>query len=466
MKESFHILLVEDEKVLRDALQHALSQAQYHVTAVSSALQARETIKENKFDIAIMDIRLPDGNGIELLREFRHLDQDLRVIITTGYAEIDIAIDAIRLGASDFIRKPFDIDELLIRIEETLKSRSLTLTNRELNKQVQTMHSQETLIGQSESIVRIRKTIELLSESESNVLITGDTGTGKEVVARLLHTLGSRSRKPFVPVNCGAIPEELLESELFGHVKGSFTGAIRNRLGRFELANGGSIFLDEIGDMSQKLQVKLLRVLQERSFEPVGSNAPVQVNVRVIAATHRNLEEEIKAGQFREDLYYRLNVIPLHIAPLCERNSDILLLAKHFMNFFNSSKQSGLTGFSSKAEAIMMSYQWPGNVRELQNVMERISTLKAAGCIEVNDLPSKMLDQAQRIRSNISASFGSDEEIDLKNMVEEFENELIVSALNRFNWNKNRTAQFLSLKRTTLVEKIKKKNLNPENHLH
>jgi len=461
MRETAFILLVEDEKELREALKEVLNQAHYHVEAVGNTFQAKEAMENNKFDLAILDVRLPDGTGIDLLRKVRQTDNDIAVIMMTAFADVDTAVDAIRLGADDFIKKPFDMDELLVRIDEIMKKRSLVRDNKALSKQVQTMRGQGSLIGQSESMNKIRNVLEVLSDSDSTVLITGESGTGKEVVARQLHMTGNRSNKPFVSINCGAIPEELLESELFGHVKGAFTGAMRTKPGRFELANNGVIFLDEIGDMSPNLQVKLLRVLQERCIEPVGSEKTVKIDVRIIAATHRNLEEEIEAGRFREDLYYRLNVIPLHLSPLRERGEDVLLLAEHFMNHFNASKQSEISGMTDEAKQIMLNYPWPGNVRELQNVMERTSTLKRSGMIEAQDLPSKMLDQTQRLKQNMQLDMDSEDSIDLKGMVDEFENNLIVSALNRFDWNKNRAANFLSLNRTTLVEKIKKKSLQP-----
>jgi len=455
------ILLVEDDDDLRLTLKEVLNQAQYHVMAVSNASQASEAIDRNKFDLSILDIRLPDGNGIDLLRKLRQTNEDNVVIMMTAYAEVDVAVDAIRLGADDFIKKPFDMDELLVRIAEILKKRNLRRENKALNQQVQHLRSHGVMVGQSQSINKIRQAIELLGDSDSTVLITGESGTGKEIVARQLHKLGSRSHKPFVSINCGAIPEELLESELFGHVKGAFTNAVRARPGRFEIANGGVIFLDEIGDMSPKLQVKLLRVLQERCFEPVGSEKTREVDVRIIAATHRNLEDEISKGHFREDLFYRINVIPLELPPLRKRGEDILLLADHFIQHFNTEKKSSISGMTGQTKQVMLDYRWPGNIRELRNIMERVATLKRSGQIDIQDLPSRMLDQTRRIQQNLHLDINREDHIDLKGMVDEFENTLIVSALNRFSWNKNKTAIFLSLNRTTLVEKIKKKGLQP-----
>jgi len=459
VKQSTFILLVEDNEDFRLILQEALESAGFHVTSAANATRAREAMSLGKFDLTVLDVRLPDGNGIDLMREFRQIDPDMGIIIMTGYAEVDTAVDAVRLGANDFLKKPFDIDEMLVRIGELMKTRQLKKDNVTLREQVR---SQETgLIGQCDSIRKLQETIKLLANSDSTVLISGESGCGKEVLAKALHKSGSRSGKPLVSINCGAIPEELLESELFGHVKGAFTGAIRARPGRFEIANGGTIFLDEIGDMSPKLQVKLLRVLQERCFEPVGSQQSIQVDVRVIAATHRDLEKEIEAGRFREDLYYRLNVIPLYLAPLRERGDDIFLLADHFLSRFNAEKQSNITGISDDVKRAMLAYHWPGNVRELQNLMERVTTLKREGVIELEDLPSRMLSERERVLQSFQMDVQSVSSIDLKATVDEFESHLILSALQRFGWNKNQAANFLTMNRTTLVEKIKKKGLQP-----
>lgn len=461
MKQSAFILLVEDNENFRLILQEALETAGFHVTPAANATRAREAMAMGKFDLTILDVRLPDGNGIELLREFRQSDPDMGIIIMTGYAEVDTAVDAIRLGANDFLKKPFDIDELLIRISELLKNRQLKNDNKTLLEQVRNQDRITGLIGQCDAIQKLGNTIRLLANSDSTVLITGESGCGKEVLAKSLHKSGTRSGKPMVSINCGAIPEELLESELFGHVKGAFTGAVRARPGRFEIANGGTIFLDEIGDMSAKLQVKLLRVLQERCFEPVGSQQSIHVDVRVIAATHRDLEEEIAAGRFREDLYYRLNVIPLMLPPLRKRGEDVLLLSNHFLSRFNEEKGASITGMSEEVKRTMLNYQWPGNVRELQNLIERVTTLKRVGIIELEDLPSRMISDRDRVLQSFQMDMDNAEGIDLKSTVDEFESHLILSALQRFNWNKNQAANFLAMNRTTLVEKIKKKGLQP-----
>ncbi|MDX8392640.1 MAG: sigma-54 dependent transcriptional regulator [Mariprofundaceae bacterium] len=460
MNQTAYILLVDDEKELRETLQELLQHARHHVTSCANAMDAKDAVRNGKFDVALLDIRLPDGDGLELLRDFRSADPNMGVIMMTGYAEVDTAVDAVRLGADDFLKKPFDMDEMLVRIDELLKKRDLKTDNKELTKQVKASQAKHTLIGQSAAIVKVRDMVNLLSDSDSTVLITGESGTGKEVVARMLHNVGTRAKKPMVCMNCGAIPEELLESELFGHVKGAFTGAIKARPGRFEVANGGTIFLDEIGDMSPNLQVKLLRVLQERKFEPVGSTQSMDVDVRVIAATHRDLEKEISKNRFREDLYYRLNIIPIELPPLHERDDDILLIAEHFIAYFNKLKKADIEGFSDAAKQIILQYRWPGNVRELQNLMERIATLKRSGIVEPDDIPSRMLSKADRIKQGFQMDFSTVEKMDFNAVVDEFENHLIVSALERFDWNKNQAAGFLTLNRTTLVEKIKKKGLS------
>jgi len=459
VSKTAYLLLVDDEEDLRLTIQESLEQANHHVTTATNAMRAREAVTHGKFDIAVLDIRLPDGSGVDLLHEFKEIDPNMGIILITGYAEVDTAVEAIRLGADDFLKKPFDHDELLVRVEALLKKRQLQQDHHALKKQLATSDNEKMLIGQSRGMQKIREMAHLLGDSDSTVLISGESGTGKEVLANLLHKSGSRANKPFVSINCGAIPEELLESELFGHVKGAFTGAVKSRPGRFEVANRGTIFLDEIGDMSAKLQVKLLRVLQERCFEPVGSHQSISVDVRVVAATHRDLEEEIEKGNFRQDLYYRLNVIPMRLPPLRERGEDILQLVNHFLNKFNHEKKSSISGISDVAEHAVIRYGWPGNVRELQNLMERVTTLKRSGIIDIEDLPSRMLDSGERAQRGFMIELEDHDEVDFKGIVDEFESHLILSALERFDWNKNRAAKFLSMNRTTLVEKIKKKGL-------
>jgi len=460
MKQPSFILLVDDEKEMRLSLGEALQLESHHVTCACNALQARQALNNGKYDIAILDIKLPDGNGLDLLAEFRTSNPDMGFIMITGFANIDMAVETVRLGADDFLKKPFDFDELIVRVDEVLKKRRLQRDLDTLSSHEKIRQSKKEFIGQSKAIRKVLSIIKLLGNSDSTVLITGETGTGKEVIAKTVHGSGARSCKPFVSINCGAIPEELLESELFGHVKGAFTGAIHARTGRFERANKGTIFLDEIGDMSLKLQIKLLRVLQERCFEPVGGNQTIHVDVRVIAATHQDLEALITERRFREDLYYRLNVIPIQLPPLRERDEDVFLIADHFIRFFNQTRGSHIESINGDVREIFANYGWPGNVREIQNLIERISTLKRGGQITKDDLPGRMLSCNQRIAQNFNVDFSGETEINLKGMVDEYENQLILSTLKRFDGNKTKAAAFLSMNRTTLVEKIKSKNLS------
>jgi len=459
VKQTAYVLLVDDDENIRSTIQETLEDANYHVTAVANAMRAREAMENGCFDGVVLDICLPDGSGIDLLKEFRVVAPNMGIVLMTGYSEVNTAVEAVRLGADDFLKKPFDLGELLLRLEKVLKKRAESKAHRLLKQKIKADDSSRSLIGHCPNICKLREVARLLGDSDSTVLITGESGTGKEVIANLLHQSGNRSSKPFVSINCGAIPEELLESELFGHVKGAFTGAIRARPGRFDVANGGTIFLDEIGDMSAKLQVKLLRVLQERCFEPVGSQQSVHIDVRVVAATHRNLEQEIERGTFRQDLYYRLNVIPLELPTLHERGDDVLLLARHFMDIFNDKKGAALSGIHEQVQASFLSYPWPGNVRELQNLIERVATLKRSGEITLEDLPSRMLNEGQRAMQSFRIQIEEHDNLDFKGIVDEFESHLIMLALERFQWNKNQAAKFLSMNRTTLVEKIKKKGL-------
>ena len=454
------VLLVEDNKDVRELLTEVLLGHGYHVKAADRIGDAEIAMQTTHFDAAIFDIKLPDGDGLELVRKARAITPEMGIILITGFAEVDLAIDALRVGADDFMKKPFSPDELIVRLEEVLNRHQVYRQyDRLLNEKAAESLSQN-MIGACAAIEKIRNTIRMLSESDSTVLITGETGTGKEVVAKLLHQTGSRARNPFVSINCGAIPEELLESELFGHVKGAFTGAVKSRTGRFELAHKGTIFLDEIGDMSPNLQVKLLRVLQERAFEPVGSNETIEVDVRVVAATHRNLEKMVEEGKFREDLFYRLNVIPIHLPPLRERGEDVLTLAEHFLEHFRQTRGSQIGSLSKSAAKRFLEYSWPGNIRELQNVIERICTFKAEGDIETEDLPDKMLNEIEMLQRDFRIGEAGDFPIDLKAMVDEYELQLIMSALNHAQGNKSKAAELLTIKRTTLIEKLKKRGIS------
>lgn len=461
---SSRVLIVDDESTLRTALFRALDRKGLSVVTANRIEEAKLLAQgDQALDLAIVDLNLPDGDGIELMGHLKSLYPSCEVIILTGHGSIESAVRATQRGAFHFITKPFNMDELLSLTEKALTHRKLQQENLQLRTELQRKRNFDQIIGTSEGIQDVMRMIERVSDSDSTVLVTGESGTGKELVARAIHANSPRVEQAFIAINCGAIPAELLESELFGHVKGAFTGALANRVGRFELADGGTIFLDEIGDLEPSLQVKLLRVLQQRSFEPVGGTKSVQVNVRVIAATNKNLEEEVAAGRFREDLFYRLNVIPILIPALRERRPDVPLLLGHFVEIFNRNKGRGLTGFSPEALDCLMAYNWPGNIRELENLVERLSILKGQGLIEVTDLPPKYRSASSQLKAT-SLTLGDipDQGLDFNTAVDQFENQLILRALEKTGWNRNQAALLLRLNRTTLVEKIKKKGLRPQ----
>lgn len=452
------ILVVDDELPIRELLSTILTGEGYSVSTASSLSEALKLIKEDFYDVIITDLKLPKGNGIDVLRQIRRLNLDTLGIVLTGFGSVESAIEALRTGAYDYITKPFHADEIKILVRKALEYKKLHKENIYLRRQIQSTHRVENIVGTSSGMQELFRLIQTVADSDSTILIFGESGTGKELVARAIHYAGPRRNHPLIPVNCGAIPEDLLESELFGHVKGAFTGAVMNRVGRFQLADGGTIFLDEIGDMSPKLQVKLLRVLQEQEFEPVGSTETIKINVRVIAATNKDLEHSVAEKRFREDLYYRLNVIPLYIPPLRERREDIPLLIQHFVEKFNKLKRRKITGFSPKAIELLQEYLWPGNVRELENLVERMAILKSVGEVTVRDLPQKFkVPEAETIPA--VGPFPEDG-IDFNSVVNDFEKRLILRALNKTEGVKSHAARLLKIKRTTLVEKMKKKGIS------
>lgn len=454
------ILIVDDEASLRTALFRLLDRKGYQAITAASHKEAETISQSDKaLDLAIVDLRLPDGDGLDLMERLRALHPNIQIIILTGHASIETAVEATRRGAFHFVTKPCNLEEVISLVDRALSHGKLAVENQHLRTALNTKYHFDKIIGQSDAITQVLNMIERVAKSDSTVLIMGESGTGKELIAKALHFNSSRANEPFIPINCGAIPAELLESELFGHVKGAFTGAIANRSGRFELAEDGTLFLDEIGDMSPALQVKLLRVLQEKKFEPVGGTKTISSNARVIAATNVDLEMAVEEGQFREDLFYRLNVIPIRIPSLRERKTDIPLLLNHFMQHFNRTRGCALSGVSPEAMDLLVNYSWPGNIRELENLVERLSILKGNGIIDVIDLP-------ERYRQNARPKEPSqldipDNGMDFNTAVDNYENALIMRALEKTGWNRNQAALLLRLNRTTLVEKIKKKGLRP-----
>ncbi len=452
------ILVVDDDKASRGVLSGFLEMANYEVIEAGDGKEALEILDDSSFDSVITDLKMPGMDGVSLIKSINEQSRDIVAIVLTGFASVETAVLAMKAGAYDYITKPINRDELLLTLRKGLEFNRLRKENTSLKRALRRKYSFEGLVGDSDAIQKVYSMIERVADSDSTVLVLGESGTGKELVARTIHYNSSRSDKPLVPINCGAIPESLLESELFGHEKGAFTGAYSARAGRFELANGGTIFLDEIGDMSPSLQVKLLRVLQERQFERVGGTKTIKVDVRVVTATNQDLEKAVAEKKFREDLYYRINVIPITIPPLRERIGDIPLLVKHFSEVFSKKKGKKIDGISDEAMSLLVSYHWPGNVRELENMIERLAVLKREGVINVSDLPEKFA--PVRAKAVLNTVFIPEEGIDLEAHVNQFENKLILQALEKAGGVKSKAAQFLQMNRTTLVEKMKKKGLN------
>jgi DNA-binding NtrC family response regulator len=452
------ILVVEDDEGLQNLLRRLLSQEGHQVTVVGSGQEAIRVAQEIPVHVLMTDLKLPDIDGLAVLERILQIDSKVIGIVMTGYGSIDCAVKAMKAGAFDFLTKPFDNEVVVGTINKALEAHRRRKNIQSSRKAVREQYRLEQFVGTSEPIRRVLEFVAKVADSNSTVLIQGESGTGKELVARMLHFNSVPKDRPLVPVNCGAIPESLLESELFGHEKGAFTGATQTRIGRFELAHGGTIFLDEIGELSLGLQVKLLRVLQERSFERVGGTRTIDVDVRVVAATNQDLELAVQQKRFREDLYYRLNVIPVTIPPLRERRSDIPQLVNYFLERLNRAKQTATTGCSPDAMTRLMEHHWPGNIRELENMIERLVVLSQSGTIEVSDLPERL--QRRSVTAEQTAPHFislSDQGVNLSREIEQFENRLIVSALRQANGITSKAAQLLHVNRTTLVEKMKRK---------
>ncbi len=452
--------MVDDEELYRRALERILTRVGHTVTTARDAGEALAAVSSQPLDLVLADVRMPGLSGLELVRQIHELEPDLPCIVITGYGSPEHSVDALRAGAFWYLEKPFDqanLDVVRRLVEQAIEHGRLKAENRLLQTQLRSRYRFENIVGHSIALRQVLEQVEKVADTDSTVLITGESGTGKELIARALHFNSRRADRMFVTVNCGAIPEELLESELFGHVKGAFTNAVAHREGRFSLANGGTIFLDEIGDMSPNLQVKLLRVLQDRTFEPVGSSRTVRVNVRVLAATNQDLEVAIREKRFREDLFYRLNVIPIETPSLRERREDIPLLVQHFLERMRHEKGRPTESISPDALRLLCEYDWPGNVRQLENVMEQICVLCSEREVRVEDLPPQVRGRKDPVP--FEAPRVSNQGIAFNDVVERVQRDLIVQALDLTHGNKNRAAQLLGLNRTTLLEKMKKMNL-------
>ncbi len=461
---SKHILLVEDEAPLRQAVAEQLTDRGYQVEQADSGEAAVARLADFAFDIIITDLRLPGLDGSTVLEAAVKRYPDIIAIVVTGFGTVKDAVEAIKRGACDFVSKPFQIDELLHVLESALEQRRLKMENAYLRAQLEERYSFAGIIGKSTAMARLFQLLETVAPTTSTILITGETGTGKEVVARAIHHASPRRPQRFVALNCSAIPESLLEAELFGHVRGAFTGAVGSRPGRVEQAHKGTLFLDEVGTMTAALQMKLLRVLQEREFERIGDTHTMKVDVRVIAATNSDLRQMVADGQFREDLFYRLNVIPVILPPLRDRKEDIPLLVQHVLDKIEANRAAGEGGVSDRPSPLtvsqeamrrLMAYHWPGNVRQLENIIERALAFCAGRSqIDVGELPAE-IQQSQEVALSSPVTL-PEEGLDLDAFIAEVERELIQLSLERTGGNKGQAARLLNLKRTTLVEKLKR----------
>jgi DNA-binding NtrC family response regulator len=447
-----HLLFVDDEPALRSLMAERLGERGFEVAEADTGEKALEYLDQFAFDVLITDLRLPGIDGTRVIEAARERYPGIIAIVITGYGTVKDAVEAIKRGASDFVAKPFQFDELVHVLDKALEQRRLASENAYLRSQLEQRYRFGGILGRSRPMQELFHLLETVAAANSTILITGETGTGKEVVARAIHHNSPRKAHRFVALNCSAIPEALLEAELFGHVRGAFTGAVGARQGRFEQAHKGTLFLDEVGTMSTALQMKLLRALQEREFERVGDNQTIKVDVRVIAATNSNLANMVAEGTFREDLFYRLNVIPIHLPPLRERRDDIPVLAKHFLEKFAPGAQMQI---AQGAMRVLMAFPWPGNVRQLENAIERAVTLSAGRKeIDVVDLPPEI----QAVPAAAAAPFVEfpEDGLDMPAYLSSIEKDLIHRSLQRTGGNRNKAAELLRIKRTTLVEKLKR----------
>lgn len=448
----FTILIIDDEKNIREGLASNFELEDYNVKTAENGEEGLKLLSNGDIDCVITDLRMPGISGEEVLRRVTSETPGIPVIILTGHGSIDAAVEAMKNGAYNFLTKPLNLDQLNMIVKRALENREVKLQSQQLKKELGDKNALAEMIGNSPAMQKVQQTIRKVADSRATVLITGESGVGKELVANAIHKLSSRKDNSFIKVHCAALSETLLESELFGHEKGSFTGAEKMQKGRFELAHTGSIFLDEIGEINQNVQIKILRVLQERKFERVGGEQTINVDVRVICATNRNLEEEVKAGHFREDLYYRLNVIHIHVPPLRERKEDLPLLISSFLEEFNQENGKNIKGFSSRAKSCMYKYDWPGNIRELRNCVESAVVMCSGDEIQLDDLPPA-----------VSASTGVESiQVPMGITLDEAEKIVTTETLAQNSNNKSRTAEILGIGRKTLQRKLQEWGIESE----
>ena len=456
------ILVVDDEESIREFFQIMLKREGYEVFTASNGLEGFEFLKKNPVDLIISDIQMPEMSGLELLSKVKEVDPDMVMIMITAFGSTEIAVEAMKRGAYDYIQKPFKIDEVKIVITQALEKRTLKIENQQLKKELGTKYAFDNIIGGAPPMLRIYELVKRVANTKSSVLINGESGTGKELIARAIHYNGPLKDKPFVTVNCGAIPENLMESEMFGHKKGSFTGAIADKKGLFEVANTGTIFLDELGELPLTMQVKLLRVIQEGTFKRVGGTEDITVDVRVISATNKNLEQEVKAGRFREDLFYRMNVIQITCPPLRERKEDIPMLANHFLEKFSSSLGVNVKKISNEAMDVLRKYHYPGNVRELENIVERTVALEPGQVILPESLPKHMLEAKEEAHGQVdphTIQIDDTKGIELERLTADFERALLVKALEQTGGVKKKAAKLLNISFRSMRYRVDKYGL-------
>jgi len=456
------ILVIDDEADIRESLELLLEGEGYSVAAAETAAEGLRRFESGVFDLVLLDLMMPDRSGLEVLDEIRRRDRETPIFLITAYGSVEVAVEALKSGANDYFSKPWDNEKLLIEIDRQIARTRLERENRELRRALKERYAFPNIVGKSERMLRVLDLVAQVAPSKSNILITGETGTGKELIAKAIHANSPRADKPFVGVNSGSLPPDLLESTLFGHVKGAFTGAVANRRGYFEIANHGTIFFDEIGTLTPDMQVKLLRVIQEREFMPVGSTETIRVDVRIVAATNADLARLVEEGRFRQDLYYRLNVINIHLPPLRERKEDIPLLVDHFFqvycrenNKFLDSRGRSVLRFEPEAMHLLMDYNWPGNVRELENAIERAVVLATSEIVPVSVLPEQLL-QSTGVRLGRPGTGALPPDASLFEKVADFEARTIIEALEACNYSQTDAAALLKIPLSTLNQKIKR----------
>jgi DNA-binding NtrC family response regulator len=457
-----NILIVDDDPLVADSLAVFLRRRQYEVAVETDSHRALKVLRDKTpIDLLLSDVNMPGLDGFALLKEARKADPNLVVVLLTGYGTIESAVKAMREGAEDYVTKPVIDEEMLLTVERALKRRKLTQENEQLKRQLNRSLKLENLIGSDHRMRKIYETMATVAATRATVLITGESGTGKSLIARAVHHASPRKQQPFVEVNCGALPESLLESELFGHRRGAFTGADADRLGKFKRADGGTIFLDEISTASAAFQVKLLRILQERRFERLGDDESIEVDVRVLLATNIDLKAAVDRGGFREDLYHRINVVCIHIPPLRERRGDIPLLADHFLRRYSRENDKPVSGLSDDALSKLVAYNWPGNVRELENSIERAVVLTRGEQLTPDDFPPEISGQQPAPTNSTAFDFRPDGRtiVPLKKALEGPEKEIIAATLASVNWNRQKAARLLDINRTTLFNKMRKYGL-------